>query len=469
MLNFLSNNKKSLWHIKPEFRSKVFLLSTTFMLMSSCLVIWRPLKMAVFSKMVGAECIPDAKLLSLFIIIPLILVYSKLVDWLRRHHLLYFFTIGHGIGGIIFYFLLSDPIAGVANTQTDSSRYLGWLFYFFMESFDAFFSTSFWSFADSVNNPNDAKYYYGFFVSGSKTGGILAAGTLYLLLTTTTIADNVFLPNTLIIGSVMLFCAAVVISVLIKVVPEDKMHGYEAVYKLEQLKKFSKKKSLNFYNMIKSSFDGLFIMIKIPYVLGIFLLVAFMEIIIVIFDYQVAIQANSVHTTAGSLTAFYALYYFLFNFFGLIISAFITTPTLRILGLRLSLFVFPCVVLTLLVIALMFPFIWVIYAALVGLRAFHYAFNHPTREALYIPTTKDVKFKAKTWTDAFGSRIAKSSGSVINKTLRAVEPSLALSLSIGLGILLTSGWFVIIYFLGRTLQNAVETKSVIGEPSPNDE
>jgi AAA family ATP:ADP antiporter len=33
---------------------------------------------------------------------------------------------------------------------------------------------------------------------------------------------------------------------------------------------------------------------------------------------------------------------------------------------------------------------------------------------LYIPTTKDVKFKAKSWIDMFGGRAAKSVGSMIN-------------------------------------------------------
>src|SRR5271154_6898312 len=148
---------KSLWGIKPEFRLKVFYLSLTFLLMSSCLVIWRPLKMAVFSKMVGAYLVPDAKLYSLFIVIPLILIYSKLVDWLRRHHLLYCFTAFHALGGIIFAYLLAHPAYGIANTEINSNRILGWAFYFFMESFDAFFSTTFWSFADSVNSPKDAK------------------------------------------------------------------------------------------------------------------------------------------------------------------------------------------------------------------------------------------------------------------------------------------------------------------------
>src|SRR5277367_4194559 len=123
-----------LWEIKKEFKLKVFFLSFTFLLMSACLVIWRPLKVSVFAKMVGPTFVPDAKIYSLFLLIPLILFYSKLVDWLRRHQLLYCFTIAHGLGGLIFYFFLSHPVYGIANTEISSSRILGWAFYFFMES-----------------------------------------------------------------------------------------------------------------------------------------------------------------------------------------------------------------------------------------------------------------------------------------------------------------------------------------------
>ena len=460
MQSTLYTKLKNIWLIKPEFRLKVSLLSLTFLLMMACNVIWRPLKMAFFSKTVGAALIPDAKLLSLFFIIPLILIYSKLVDWLRRHHLLYIFNIAHGVGGVIFYILLSHPVYGIANTQVDSSRFLGWAFYFFMESFNAFLSTSFWAFADSINNPKDAKNYYGFIVSGSKIGGMVSAAIFYLVLTMASFQDKVLLPNALLVGSLMLLGAALTVYQLVKKVPENKMHGYEAVYQLEKQRVKTK---IGFWGSIKSSFEGLILILKNPYVLGIFAIVACYEIIIAIFDYRMALQANSANPTTGSLTAFYALYHVYYNALGLIVSAFGTTFILKKMGFRFALFVFPLFSITLLLITYLFPVPGTLFITLVSLRAFNYALNHPTRETLYIPTTKNIKFKAKTWTDAFGSRIAKSSGSVINKAFNKITPSLALTLSMGLSLGLTSMWLIIVYFLGRTLQNAIDTKTVIGK------
>jgi AAA family ATP:ADP antiporter len=417
--------------------------------------------MAVFSKMVGAHLIPDAKLYSLCFVIPLILVYSRLVDWMRRHHLLYCFLIFHGLGGLLFYFLLSHPVYGIYNTHTSPNRLVGWFFYFFMESFDAFFATTFWSFADSINNPKDAKNYYGFLVAGSKIGGILSAGCLYFFLqAATTIQQITLLPNALLAGSFFLLVAGGIIFCLVLNVSDNYMHGYEMAYQYE---KHKKQETKTFWESFKSSFDGLFIIIKNPYVLGIFSLVIFCEIFVVIFDYWMVLYADKSHHSIGAMTAFYASYYFMMNLIGLGISLFGTTPILRFLGLRSSLFVFPILCIGLFVTTFLSPTTAVFYWIVVALRAFNYALNHPTREVLYIPTTKAIKYKAKAWTDAFGSRIAKSMGSLFNVSLKGVPQAFALLSSLSLCLGLASFWIVIAYFLGRTLQDAIEHQKVIGE------
>lgn len=452
---------KKLWGIKKEYRQKVYFLSLTFLLMMCCQVIWRPMKVAVFSKMVGAYMVPDAKLYSLLYVIPLILVYSKLVDLLRRHHLLYCFTLFHALGGFIFSYLLAHPVYGLANTEANPKRFLGWAFYFFMESFDAFFSTTFWAFADSVNSPKDARNYYGFFVSGSKIGGIITSISLYYILKASTASEQItLLPSALFWGSIMLLGAAFAIYSLTKRVSDDIMHGYEAAYKLETSKN---REDFSLLSLFRGSLDGLLIIIRNAYAMGIFSLVIFYEVMIAIFDYWVALHADKSTAGVGDMTAYYAFYYFLLNVIGLVISFFGTTPLLRLIGIRLSLFIFPLVCMSMLTITYFIPTSTTLFFVLVALRAFNYSLNHPTREVLYIPTTKDIKFKAKTWTDAFGSRIAKSFGSFFNKTMKGASPAFAFISSLGLSYVLTLLWLVIIYFLGKTLQEAIDNKQVIGQ------
>lgn len=455
---------KSLWGIKEKYREKVFFLSLTFLLMTACFVIWHPLKMAIFAKMVGASFVPEAKLYSMLFLIPLLLFYSKLVDWLRRHQLLYCYLFFQGIGGLIFYFLLSHPAYGVSNTQASPDRWVGWAFYFFMETFDAMFAASFWSFADSINNPKDAKNYYGFFVSGSKIGGFVMASILYLVLTFSSAQNQIaILPNALLLGSFLLLAAAGVVSLLIKRVPETLLHGYEQVYQLEKHRTLEEEKT--FWGSVQSAFNGIYLMVKNPYVLGIFALVMCAEIVIVIFDWRVMLFADATNPGVGQLTAFYAFYYMVMNLIGLIISLLGTTPILRILGIQISLFVFPVISMLLMIASFFFPSAATFFWVLVALKAFNFAFNHPTREALYIPTTKEIKFKSKTWTDAFGARFAKSTGSLFNLSIKGASANIAIFSSLFLCLGVTGLWIIITYFLGRTLQGALDQNRVIGGDS----
>jgi AAA family ATP:ADP antiporter len=366
----------------------------------------------------------------------------------------------HGIGGLIFYFLISHPVLGIANTQASSDRLVGWAFYIFMESFDAFFSTTFWAFADSICSTNDARRYYGYVVAGSKIGGIIAAGALYLLIGASSVSEQIYLiPNALLFGSGTLFAAALSIYLLMRNVSGRYMHGYEEVYKLEKQKTTHSK---GFFNAVKNSFDGLWVIVKSPYVMGIFSLVIFYEVTIVIFDFWVVMYADTLHQSVGGLTGYYAFYYLVMNAIGLIVCLFGTTPALRFLGLRLSLFAFPLICFMFLLFTLLFPTAQVFFWVLVGLRAFNYALNHPTREILYIPTTKEIKFKAKAWTDAFGSRIAKSFGSVFNVMVKNTSKAAAIFSSLTLTLGLASIWLVVVYLLGRKLQDAIDNKKVIG-------
>ncbi len=465
MLSKLAKKIFSLWKVDKKFRLKVLLLSLTFLFMSACQAIWRPLKNAIFAKMVGAEFVPDAKIYSLLFLIPLILIYSKLVDWLRRHQLMYVFLLFHAIGGLILYFFLIHPVYGLANTNIGTNRAVGWGIYFFQESFAAFMSMSFWSFADSINNPSDAKKHYGLLVAGSKIGSMITAGILYLATSTMAISqDQVILPKFLLTGSILLLCAAIAIFLLMKYVPGFLMHGYEAVYQVEKAReKEEANEKFNFKKMLLKPFEGLIVMLKSPYVLGIFGLVFFYEVTIVIFDYVVLLSADASHATTGSLTAFFASYYFIMNLVGLFITLFGTTPILRIFGINKALFIFPACSIFLIIMTIIYPTTDMLFIALVFLRSLNYALNHPTREILYIPTTKAIKFKAKAWTDAFGGRISKGVGSFLNISMKKMAPLSFLYTNLFISLGLMGGWLVIVLFLGRTLKRVIANKEVIGE------
>jgi len=191
-------------------------------------------------------------------------------------------------------------------------------------------------------------------------------------------------------------------------------------------------------------------------IFGIFSIIFAYEVIIVIVDYLAAVYVST--KDVRGLLMFYGSYYLSMHSTGLVIALFGTAPIQRFLGIRLSLLVSPICSIVVLAAMFIFPTTSVIFFSLVILRALNYGLNHPAKEALFIPTTKAIKYKTKAWTDAFGSRISKASGSLLNKHLLfGVARKSALC-----NLLITPIWLIIAFLLGKEYRNAIQNNKVIG-------
>ena len=126
-----------------------------------CYTVANELKSSIFMHIVGRSAIPTVRIYAMFLLIPLILIYSVSVDSMRRYQLLSFYCAAYGIVGLIFTYFLGHPTIGIPNGHTSTSRIFGWLFYFFIEGYAPFVVSVFWAFANSVSNPKSAKKYYG--------------------------------------------------------------------------------------------------------------------------------------------------------------------------------------------------------------------------------------------------------------------------------------------------------------------
>src|SRR4029079_9639980 len=83
------------------------------------------------------------------------------------------------------------------------------------------------------------------------------------------------------ISSACVLLLAACIFVLIRIVPQKDLHGYEAAYRAEkEEKKFveTPEKS-SFFSSIYSMFSGLIFLLRYPYALGLFAITFFWEII----------------------------------------------------------------------------------------------------------------------------------------------------------------------------------------------
>jgi AAA family ATP:ADP antiporter len=247
-----------------------------------------------------------------------------------------------------------------------------------------------------------------------------------------------------------------------RVVPGRYLHGYEVVYKQE--KKNSKSGAGN-----TGMFSGLQILLESPYILGIFALVFFYESLNVVLSFQRMCLLKAAATNSDGLMSMSLLtgnmfmHRFWSHFFGLIISLVGVRFLLKKYGEKKCLLLIPILVGMLLIYFMIFQTPNAMLHVFIGLSTIHYSFSKPLCESLYIPTMKDIKFKANSWIDTFGTKISKSAGSVFADSFRSVMPGSAMFYVIYAGFfsVLIGAWLVTAYLLGRRYEKAVESNEII--------
>lgn len=470
----LKNWYKSFIAIDVNERRKVFLLSLCFFLVIGGYTLIKELKDSVFLSIVGVESLPVAKILSMVVLLPMVVFYAKLVDFLRRYELLCFYAFLYSFGGLVSVYFLGHPTIGLPNVVASSDRLFGWFFYFFLEGYSPFVVSVLWAFVNSVTAPDEMKNSYIIMTASSKIGGALMAGSAWWLLTMNTRGEALFsdvaIYQLLLIGaSLVLLLVPIVISYMIRHVPATYLHGYEAAYKVEQKaehttveKKASKNVVSSFCHGLQKTlydmFAGLYLLVKYPYVLGIFGMIFFWEIVNVIFNYMRLCIGRS---ESDSIAEFGAFLYHQACFTHLVGLAFVLLGTRVLvgrLGERRSLIAVPVLIGLVIAFYLSCKSVTAVAFAYVIMRAINYAFASPLRESLYIPTTKAVKFKSKSWIDGFGSKLSKTTGSLYNYLM----PASILSVNIIFFGIVIAGWILMANALGRRFEKAVAHNEVIG-------
>lgn len=453
-----------LFNVDRRERLKVLFLSLSFFLVIGAYTVARELKDSIFSSIVGRDYVPQAKLWTVFLLIPAILAYSRLVDGLRRYQLLYFFSVLYGIAFLAFAYFLGHPVYGLANTDTGPWRILGWMFYFCIDSFSPFLISVFWAFANSITAPNAAKRNYTIIIAGSKLGGICASLlAIWLLGKTSPLGQRVadVTNHQLLIfacGLILLF-VPVVVYMLMRKIPGKDLHGYEAAYKVE--KKRSEDEG-GFINGIRRLTAGLIVLLKYPYMLGIFGMIFFYEVINVVFGYaRLGIGQASTDSLSGfsALLLTQAMYV---HAVGLLIVLFGARTLVNLFGEKRCLLLVPITTGILVIYYLSSQSATAVSIVYVLIRSINYAFANPLREALYIPTLKEMKFKARSWIDAFGARSAKATGSLYNMYTAGLAESGAMFLNSLLFAIIIGLWTLNAFLVGRRYEKAVEKNEVIG-------
>lgn len=402
----------------------------------------KTLKDSVFTNIIGPAYLPFAKMLSLAIFFPIVLLYSKLVDLWAKEKIIYAVIMIYGVIGFVMVYFLAHPVIGVANNVASPNRLLGWLFYVFVESFISLMVSLYWSFINDITTPESAKKGYGVIAFGTQLGGFLL--TLlgnYLACDETQYATSV--PLTAFISVCMFFLIAVVVFVVEKITPREDLESYENAVKPMM------KERVGFW-------DGLQVILTRPYVFGIFGIIFFQEFVTTVLGFHMFLMAKQTYMDPGMVNKFFFNFAMWVQMIACAFALFGTSYFQRRFGIKFCLITFPILLGGTIIGYLIHPTLSTITYVMLIAKSLNYALNQPAKEVLYIPTTKSIKFKSKAWIDMFGMRFGKASGSAVNGIIGGLVSAAG-------GIVLSSilVWVCISAAVGNKFKKVVDNREII--------
>lgn len=467
-LNFFQNFQHPLL-TNPTEKRKCFYLSLLFFLIVGSYTLAKELQGSIFTKIVGIEYVPIAKTLTMLALFPAILIYSFLVDHLKRYQLLVAYAIMYSLLGFILAYFLGCGEIGLGNTSPGPYRFFGWVFYFYIEGFNPYIVGVFWAFSNSITQPEEATRTYPFIVAASKMGGMVSCLFAYNLMiqdgwlgfTFDTIAKQ---QGLLLASSVALGIIPLVILKMIRHLDRKALSGYQHTVEDKDQKTSPKKKSGS--QKKTGVWSGLKLLFQEPYVLGIFGLVFFFEIVNQILNYQRLILAEAHSTEICSMNAILYKQIFFVHFSGFFVALFGATFFLRVLGTGRCLLLMPILSLLFIGAFVISGSVDALVVAYIALHSMSYTLGTPVRESLYILTVRDIQFKSKSWIDSFGTKLAKSLGQQFNMVTGFLKSSYGLgvyTLANNIFLLFILGaWVITAYLLGKRYQKAIKQNEVIG-------
>lgn len=397
----------------------------------------------------GRLLIPFIKTISPAFVLCLVLLYSKLVDLVQKHHLIYiiasFYMIIFSYMTVILFCKEWYGDLFVGKNLLAVSGVLGYLF---TESFGSLMVALFWSFTISSCNSDQAKVGFPLIAAAGQFGAI--------------VGSSLMLINTQIIwpfyGIVVVCLACLILSI------------YYFVQNVEQ-NNSSKTEEAQIKHGI---WDGFRLLITQPYLIGVLIVSTFYEIATTIIEYQMNSQASFIFN-AVEFKYFKGLYGVGINLLAFFIALLATRYIIKAFGPRATLLIYPigfaCLLFGLYSIYIYkspttTELVWLTFATLLWTKALAYAVNNPVKEMMYIPTSKDVRFKTKSIIDMFGSRLAKMSGARISDLFNIPNnPALSVHYLMTYGTLISLGiigaWFAAALFVGIYNNYLIKNNKII--------
>ncbi len=319
-----------------------------------------------------------AKVLNMFVAMIAVTVFSWLVRRFRREQLSYIFSA----------FFLSCYVV-YSQIVVKPGDLTVWTFYLFGDLFSTLMVATFFAFLNDSVTPERARRLYGLVGLGGVTGG--AFGSMIVRVWIERLSTDVWLWITFAIAILIILVAGFAG----RIVKNDPPPADAKPQNDEPNKDRS-----------NPAIEGARLVFRSRYLLAIVCIVGFYEVVSLIMDFQ--FKSTLTHYLSGDERSVHlSTVYLITNCVAMFVQMFLTGFAMSRYRLTVALLVLPTTIVLGSAGFLVFPILWVGSLLNTADNGFSYSINQSAKEALYVPTSRDEKYKAKAFIDMFVQRFAK--------------------------------------------------------------
>lgn len=331
-----------------------------------------------------------AKILNMVVAFAAVVVFTRLARNLRRQQLSYVFC-GFFMACYVLYSL-------IINSPVDLTV---WTFYVYGDMFNSLMLAAFFAFLNDSVTPERAKRLYGLIVLGGVSGGVFGSTSLRVWIAQFSPAHWMWI--CLGIAFIILLIAYFAGRLVQRDPPPEPASAETEAFQTTQ----------------NPAIEGAKLVFSSRYLLSIVAIVGLYEITSQIFDFQ--FSATIAHYLKGDeIGKQISTAYSIQNWASMVVQIFLTGFVMNRFGVKTALMFLPLTILIGSVGFMAFPILWIGSLLPTLDNSFNYSINQSSKEALYVPTTRDEKYKAKAFIDMFVQRFAKVLAVVLSLVITSI-------------------------------------------------
>ncbi len=388
------NRLKGIFDIRKSELPFALLMFCYFFLVITSFWILKPLKKSLFIEfydrqgfdlyfwhLSGPQAELVAKILNMVAAFLAVVAFTWFARRFRRQQLTFIFT-SFFLASYVAYSFVIDS----------SGDFTVWSFYLFGDLFSTLMVATFFAFLNDSVSSDTAKRLYGIVGLGGVLGGLLGTTMVRGLIEKIDIAGWLWVTSGL---GLMILGVAWAAGRRI-----EQTLGPEPAQKIVQ-----ERESVQ----VNPAAEGARLVFRSPYLLSIAGIVGLYEVVSVVMDFQ--FSASVSHYLDGpEIGKQFSTVFAITNAVAMLVQIFITSPVMSRLGVHVALLVLPVASLFASLGFMGLPLLWTGSLLTVADNGFSYSIHQSAKEALYVPTTRDEKYKAKAFIDMFVQRLAKALG-----------------------------------------------------------